>query len=372
MTLKELLQKVDIEQVLPIIARWYYSEDPAFSQEQGYRDAYAELVNMPVEEVPEDHVDMANCENSREIWVEKDHFPDDENGRHLPCLMWLEGEIRARALGKTFVFKDDVQVTDEELAAMSLWHITYYAYTEAQAELKMRKWKKQAENGRTYTMVDKKGGGIKFVENIPNVDKDALRDWAERTAKGYAAIAKETGESGLGLYRLPDLSKLDAAPDVMVVGINPSVKETCEAREEWGYWKRLKGYFSKVKKGNPLEDESRFVLCSLSFFATKRVNSLSDDVLKKTLPYTIELINIVKPKRVVFLGGKRIFEKMEKAGKVNEDFLLEYFPVKGVEDCFIGEIEGIRCLGVPYPSARLSAAKRKSIMTYVAKRLRTS
>lgn len=370
MTLKELLQKVDIEQVLPIIAQWYYPEDPAFTQEQGYRDAYAELINMPVEEVPEDCVNMANCENSREIWVEKSHFQNDENSRHLPRLMWLEGEIRARALGKTFVFKDDVEVTDEELAAMSLWHITYYAYTEAQAELTMRKWMKQAENGRTYTMVDKKGGGIKFVENIPNVDKDALRDWTERTAKGYAAIAKEAGEKGLGIYTLPDLTKLNAAPDVMVVGINPSMKETYEAREEWGFWKRLKGYFRKVKKGNPLDDESKFVLTHFSFFGTQQANCLSEDLLKKTLLYTIELISIVKPKRIVFLGGKRIFEKIEKAGKVNEDFLLEYFPVEGEEDCFIGEIEGIRCLGVPYPSAHLSAEKRNRIMAYVAKQLR--
>ena len=95
MTLKELLQKVDIDRVLPVIADWYYNDEQEFTQEKGYREAYDELVSLSVETVSDDEEESLG-RNTREIWIRKSSDPDND----LPFASYLEGEIRSIALGK--------------------------------------------------------------------------------------------------------------------------------------------------------------------------------------------------------------------------------------------------------------------------------
>lgn len=388
MTLKELLQKVDIDRVLPVIADWYYNDEQEFTQEEGYREAYDELVSLSVETVSDDDEESPG-RNTREIWIRKSSDPDND----LPFASYLEGEIRSMALGKEIVFKDEFQLTDEELAAVCLWHITFYGYTQKELDLFARKLKKQRENGVLYSMDSETW---ESEEIIRYVDKEELKKWADKTVKAYASIAEETD---MAFYTQSDLTNLYRTPEVMVVGINPGSegtykgqkenpnwgldgknmtgeqllkgnyckedngKTSWENRAKWGYWSRLKNYFVNINNGNFLNDDSRFVLTNMSFLNTKKANQLSDILFVETFMHTVNLINVVKPKCIIFLSGKATFEKLQKTGKVNEDFLLEYREI--AHGIYIGEMEGIPCLGVPHPSAHLTIVDRKRVVDVI-------
>ena len=127
----------------------------------------------------------------------------------------------------------------------------------------------------------------------------------------------------------------------------------------WAYFKRLKQYFSLLTDGNPLDDESRFILTNASFFATCKADGLKKIRLTReevdmTILQTIKLLKIANPKRVIFLSGKAVFQQLDRlCGKFN--IVLECGSI------LYGTLETIPCLGVPHPSAHLSRESRSSI-----------
>ena len=48
-----------------------------------------------------------------------------------------------------------------------------------------------------------------------------LREWADRTAKGYVAIANDLKDKAPSFYTQSDLTKITGKPEVIVLGINP-------------------------------------------------------------------------------------------------------------------------------------------------------
>ena len=91
-------------------------------------------------------------------------------------------------------------------------------------------------------------------------------------------------------------------------------KTSWQLHETWPYFIRLKGYFSFVIGGNPLEDEKRFILTNASFFATCKACQLPKNSIQQTILCTIELIE-KHPEPHVFL----INQKDELAKEANDE-----------------------------------------------------
>jgi hypothetical protein len=126
MRLHELLKSVDIDKVLPIIVEYYYKDKSDIERvEYNFRRSYNELINTEVEYYPSEYVDSPG-ENSREIWIE-----DEDGDSDIPYARWIEGELKGSlALGKEIVLKCRKMLSNEELVAICLWHITFYGFTD--------------------------------------------------------------------------------------------------------------------------------------------------------------------------------------------------------------------------------------------------
>lgn len=126
MRLHELLKSVDIDKVLPIIVEYYYKDESNIEKvEYNFKRSYNELINTEVEYYPSEYVDSPG-ENSREIWIE-----DEDGDSDIPYARWIEGELKGSlALGKEIVLKCRKMLSNEELVAICLWHITFYGFTD--------------------------------------------------------------------------------------------------------------------------------------------------------------------------------------------------------------------------------------------------
>ena len=126
MRLHELLKSVDIDKVLPIIVEYYYKDESNIEKvEYNFKRSYNELINTEVEYYPSEYVDSPG-ENSREIWIE-----DEDGDSDIPYARWTEGELKGSlALGKEIVLKCRKMLSNEELVAICLWHITFYGFTD--------------------------------------------------------------------------------------------------------------------------------------------------------------------------------------------------------------------------------------------------
>ena len=124
MRLHELLKSVDIDKVLPIIVEYYYKDESNIEKvEYNFKRSYNELINTEVEYYPSEYVDSPG-ENSREVWIE-------DGDSDIPYARWIEGELKGSlALGKEIVLKCRKMLSNEELAAICLWHITFYGFTD--------------------------------------------------------------------------------------------------------------------------------------------------------------------------------------------------------------------------------------------------
>ena len=216
-----------------------------------------------------------------------------------------------------------------------------------------------------------------------NIQEEIVK-WAEKTVKEYHRIASRK-EVNLAYYTQSDLSLLSEEPQLMIVGINPgsggSYKEQCEnknwsylynnnqdenhllkgnyCREEgkpsswdvhkkWKYWAGLKRCLSKTNLNAIIDDDSKIIVTNASFFSTKKADGISEALLKETIPYTLDLINITNPKHLIFLSGKSCFERLHRLSKSSNLIQFEYKHVCG--NIYIGKLKGKLCVGIPHPT----------------------
>ena len=227
-----------------------------------------------------------------------------------------------------------------------------------------------------------------------------LRKWADKTAKGYVSITNEEGEDAPSFYTQSDLTKIVTSPEIIVLGINPgsggtyiSQKENpnwglsgkdmdgehliqgnyCKNeagysnwsdRNKWQFWKGLKAYFKNVKSGNPLENEENFVVTNMSFFNSIKAKQLSYDLLIKSIPYSLDLINLLKPKHILFLGGAGTLDKLKIVNRNNNLFEMDYKLIK--PRVYKGQFYGIPFLAVPHPSAHLKREERQTVVDCIS------
>lgn len=211
-----------------------------------------------------------------------------------------------------------------------------------------------------------------------------LQAWAKETVAAYHQIASRK-EVNKAYYTQSDLSLISEEPELMIVGINPGSGGTYDEQREnenwyylsknpldknhllkgnycrekgepsswenhrkWGYWNGLKRCLSHTNLEAIMEDDSRIIITNASFFSTKKANEISDSLLIKTIPFTLNLIDITAPNYLIFLSGKSCFERLYRLSKSSQFIQFEYKHVCG--NIYVGKLNGKLCVGIPHPT----------------------
>ena len=208
----------------------------------------------------------------------------------------------------------------------------------------------------------------------------SLEEWAEKTVKAYHEIALEVN---LAYYTQSDLSKITESPEVAIVGINPGggEKDTyegqrnnknwsylhkntqdkyhllkgnyCKEGEEpsswekhksWNYWSRLRHCLKKTYLKEFIDDDSKIIVTNASFFSTPTAKEIEEPLLDNTIPYTLELLEITNPKNLIFLSGKKCFERLSRLPSLK----FKYKHICG--NIYIGNLNDRLCIGIPHPA----------------------
>lgn len=240
-----------------------------------------------------------------------------------------------------------------------------------------------------------------------------LLDWAEKAVNTYNQIALSDSNRIPAFYTQSPLNVLETSPEVMVIGINPGSigtfqqqlsnphwnlgekgmsanqllcgnyciaedeKSTCwEHFWEKGYGPKTNAYFSKMVN-NPFGQKKpiNYCLTNLTFFGTANAKDLNGLKISDTYVHTLELITILKPKKLILFSGV-------SAAKIIRGFLINHSEIKGytINPEIIerplsektgkyvngGDICGIKYLGVPHPSAHLSHNDREEVKDLIA------
>lgn len=218
--------------------------------------------------------------------------------------------------------------------------------------------------------------------------KTELQVWAQKTVGKYIEIATDKDKKyDLGFYQQSPLTEIAAPVEVVVMGINPGSggSYTEQKQDKEKIWK-LNGHdatATNLLNGNPcwnehnnwtfwknvtkllcpafedLSDESKkIVLTNATFFNTPNTGTLPNNVIQKTIGFTIDLINILSPtsKIVVVLSGANCF-KLLKIHYKNE------FQGESVFDnkLIIGRLKGITYIGIYHPASRYTSVLTKLI-----------
>lgn len=223
-----------------------------------------------------------------------------------------------------------------------------------------------------------------------------LNTWAAKTAEAYDRIACAYGDDAPAFYTQSDLTKINDSPHVLIMGINPgspgSYRKQCEDecwqlggkpmdgvhllkgnplwsnRFDWPYWQRIYRLFDA--NPHPLDHDNEFIVTNATFFATPKAKNLLPQLLAETLSYTLELIEITRPRMIVVLSGKSLLKAI-KAHCNATGRRLEYSQTfASLGSIFTGHLEGISCCGIPHPSASLFREERELMRKVVTQTYR--
>lgn len=224
------------------------------------------------------------------------------------------------------------------------------------------------------------------MSNDKNQIQEKLRRWANETVIAYHKIASRD-DVNIAYYTQSDLSLLSEKPELMIVGINPGnpygvtpYTEQCknknwsylhnnpldknhllkgnyckvegkpswDAHREWKYWSGLRKCLSQTYLYTVIDDDSKIVITNASFFSTKNANDIKESLLAESIPYTLSLIKITNPTHLIFLSGKKCFERLYRLSKSSKQFLFEYKIICG--NIYVGILNDKYCIGIPHPA----------------------
>ncbi len=215
-----------------------------------------------------------------------------------------------------------------------------------------------------------------------------LEAWAEKTVIAYHQIASRT-DVNIAYYTQSDLSLLSNEPELMIVGINPgsvsSYIDQCnnknwsylykdpldknhllkgnyckeegkpsswESHRKWRYWSGLKNCLSQTALSSVMDDDSKIIVTNASFFNTQKANEIRESLLFETIKYTLDLINKTNPKNIIFLSGKKCFERLSRLSKSSQLFQFKYKHICG--NIYVGILNNKCCIGIPHPTYKTS------------------
>lgn len=189
---------------------------------------------------------------------------------------------------------------------------------------------------------------------------DKLRVWAAETADLYHKLATENKDCNLGFYTQSNLTKVEMHPELLILAINPGSKGAYmsdhndndglvdnERWKEWGVrnkrmdgdtllkgnafwcehgnwflWKRLRSILGYGGLSSLLDDESKYVFTNMILFNTYPATEIPSIAFKDCPEKTIELIEILRPRRILCLGKNGCFNLFCKRIKLNPAELI--------------------------------------------------
>ena len=205
--------------------------------------------------------------------------------------------------------------------------------------------------------------------------QESLHDWAEEAVMVFNPLSEQTSTQ---YYLQSPLDQITNTIDTLVLGINPgsngnpsilSPEQFLEGNRTWGKrfpnkeegahvspeWAKYfgNGHFmlcgDQKRHNDDIDDNNKTVWANLTPFATPDASKLSNDHLISGITITVELIQILKPKRIILLTTEG-FNYLEKYANPN---IKRYPLVKDVTTnkiVEIGTIEGIPTIQLPHPS----------------------
>lgn len=198
-----------------------------------------------------------------------------------------------------------------------------------------------------------------------------IRTWAEKWVSKF-------NEQKHNFYTQSPLDVIDGEVDTMIVGINPgseggemneeiSVDEFLrgnkhweeryqadgEAQKDWAnFLNGVHAFLGYDRKQNPesIDNDKKTVWTNLTPFDTNREKDLAKSLLSLGAAATLELIEIVKPKRILLLSvdAFKVLDRVKTEGYTIEHKNAFHDKV----NIQVGRIDGIPAYSVCHPSGR--------------------
>jgi uracil-DNA glycosylase len=97
----------------------------------------------------------------------------------------------------------------------------------------------------------------------------------------------------------------------------------------------------------------------MSFFNSKKANHLPNKLLIQSIPYSLDLIKLLAPQKIVFLGGGGMLEKLNRVNRTKIFDINYEMTAPGI---YKGQFNGFPFLAVPHPSAYLTSEYRQTVV----------
>ncbi len=201
--------------------------------------------------------------------------------------------------------------------------------------------------------------------------KDSLKDWAEKAIEIFNPISEETTTQ---YYLQSPLDQITKPIETLVLGINPgstkpgvtemkSPEEFLKGNKDWdnrfkddyvsSNWAKYfgNGHFmlcgDQERRNRSLDEDSKTVWSNLTPFATTDASKLSKVHLEEGIPVTVQLIKILKPKRIILFSTDG-FKHLKPYAEVERLPIVKNVTTNRVIE--IGTIESIPTIQLPHPS----------------------
>lgn len=217
---------------------------------------------------------------------------------------------------------------------------------------------------------------------------DKIYEWAQ---KWVPRFNEKSELFNTGYYTQSPLNVIEESPDLMIIGINPkgtfgngesikTVEEFLNGNPCWndrfdaagnitwgsyiGNTHHFFGLNNKVKVV-PFDDDKKTVWTNLSPFDSENgSNDLPRELLQIGIESTLELINHIKPKKIVLLSLEA-FSKLDRFNLDKKQYPIEHekvLPKWGLE---VGRICGIPTISIVHPSSSAWPISNKFTSVFV-------
>lgn len=201
-----------------------------------------------------------------------------------------------------------------------------------------------------------------------------LNEWIDNTLAWYNEQGKNCGMS---FYIQTPLTRISENPEIIIMGINPGsdgvFKEEItrevfiqgnpywNQRFKWAYVQRIQRLLMPTLRENAekwFADDNKLFYTNASFFSSKKANGI-EKFINSSIPKTMELISILRPKLLICLSGTENFKRIKSSlkGSQTVQFRSEHLYASIYSGCY----NGIKVIGIPHPSAFINNDYRRLI-----------
>lgn len=185
--------------------------------------------------------------------------------------------------------------------------------------------------------------------------QEKLHIWALNTVEVYKTMIKEEENTSFNsytaFYTQSDLTKLSFNPEIVIMAINPGSGGSYQKQKtninwnldpkkgmtadkflqgnpffisekaKWHLWRRLNSILQYGNLGHILEESQNYAYTNLVFFNTPKACQLSQRIIERCAPCTIELLSILSPKFILCLGELTMDVFCKLSGSIKETLI---------------------------------------------------